>query len=124
MPIWLTFICFVFRPTNQYKKILDVHLQSSTFEGIDSKENTFTLASGNLCLMPEFGARINNLSHTVHRANKIGSYFTNSEMVKQPKKSKKEKNKANISNSTESLNETDKCTYDDFKYRFSHLVAY
>ena len=47
-------------------------------------EATFFLTSANVCLMPEFAARINNLSHTVNRAKKIATYFSGKTEVFSP----------------------------------------
>ena len=45
-----------------------------------STQYEFFLASGNVCLMPEFIGRVNNLFDTVNRAKNIASYFTNKSM--------------------------------------------
>ena len=72
-------------------------------EPCTSKQLSFIFVSGNVCLMPEFTARINNLSHSVNRAEKIADYFCNKPVIQsrvnKQIKERKTSNLHNLSNS-------------------------
>ena len=66
-------------------KILNSHVESTKVGSMSGDggviEASFFLISANVCLMPEFASRINNLSHTVNRAKKIATYLCGKTMT-------------------------------------------
>jgi len=82
--------------TNDYQQVSTSVLDrvqpvvySSLTEASVAKHYSFFIASGNVCLMPEFTARINNLSCTVKRAERIAAYLCNSALNYTSTKSQK-----------------------------------
>ena len=70
-------LCLVRKPF-QYSVLKKAHTDAEerfllkSLSGGHVREHQFGIASANLCLLPEFLARINNISHSARRARTIG----------------------------------------------------
>ena len=70
----------MFRSSDKYEKLATLPLESTSQAPLSRSWNLtathyYSITSANLCLMPEFAARLDNLTNVIDRSKKMAQYF-------------------------------------------------